>query len=199
MRPRVGLADAPAKRGDLRAEAAENMVKSVRKVASADCRRARATDFSLINDRVFFEFAGGAPTRCPKFPKFPDWKLPKFSSWKFLHSRVYARGTCRYRAGGGWRLRWHRQVLASGSREAVQSDQRRGASETGTVPTARVCHKEPFRARPHPSPEPARWSARTSGGGQEGTARPDRAARHVSYIGLETVPSGHLDVHWGSA
>ena len=110
----------------------------VRKVASADCRRARATDFSLINDRVFFEFAGGAPTRCPKFPKFPDWKLPKFSSWKFLHSRVYARGTCRYRAGGGWRLRWHRQVLASGSREVVQSDQRRGASETGTVPTARV-------------------------------------------------------------
>ena len=42
--------------------------------------------------------------------------------------------------------RWHRQVLASASREAAQSDhgdqRRRGASEseTGIVPTARVCH-----------------------------------------------------------
>jgi hypothetical protein len=45
-------------------------------------------------------------------------------------------------SGGG-----RRQGSASASGGMVQSDQRRGASETGTVPTvmARVHHKEPFR------------------------------------------------------
>jgi hypothetical protein len=41
--------------------------------------------------------------------------------------------------GGGSRQEW-----ASASGGTVQSDQRRGASETGTVPTARVRHKKLF-------------------------------------------------------
>jgi len=41
----------------------------------------------------------------------------------------------------------------------LQSDQRRGASGAGTVPTVRVHRKEQFRARPHPCPEPSRWPA----------------------------------------
>ena len=91
MRPRVGLADAPAKRGDLRAEAAESMVKSVRKVASADCRRARATDFSLINDRVFFEFAGGGTHPLPEISKVSGLETSKvseleISSWSSVRS-----------------------------------------------------------------------------------------------------------------
>ena len=52
-------------------------------------------------------------------------------------------------------------------------------------------------ARPHPSPEPARWSASTSGGGQGRTTCQDRAARHVRFIGWNR-PSGHLNVHSGS-
>jgi hypothetical protein len=81
----------------------------------------------------------------------------------------------------------------------VQSDQRRGASETGTVLTARVRHKEQFRARPHPSPEPARWSVCSSGrrAGANSVLRPCRTAREIYWFG--TVPSGHLNVHWGSA
>ncbi len=35
-----------------------------------------------------------------------------------------------------------RQALASAGGGTVQSDQRRGASETGTIPTARVRRKE---------------------------------------------------------
>ena len=85
MRPRAGLADAPAKRGDLRAEAAESMVKSVRKVASADCRRARATDFSLINDRVFFEFAGGHP---PAARNFQSFRIGNFQSFRVGNSFI---------------------------------------------------------------------------------------------------------------
>ena len=92
--------------------------------------------------------------------------------------------------GRGERRDGSRQALASAGGGTVQSDLRRGASETGTVPTARVCHKEPFRARPHPSPEPARRSARTSGRRAGENARRDCAARHVSYIGLEPLPRG---------
>jgi hypothetical protein len=45
----------------------------------------------------------------------------------------------------GWRARWRESAGAeSANGGTVQSDQRRGASETGTVPTARVRHKEPF-------------------------------------------------------
>ena len=72
----------------------------------------------------------------------------------------------------------------------MQSDQRRGASETGTIPTARVRHKERFRARPHPSPEPARWSACTSGRRAAGNRVSGPCPRHVSYIGLEPLPRG---------
>jgi hypothetical protein len=47
-------------------------------------------------------------------------------------------------ATGGWK-RWRETAgVGIGERGMVQSDQRRGASETGTVPTARVHHKEPF-------------------------------------------------------
>jgi hypothetical protein len=93
-----------------------------------------------------------------------------------VSSRAYTRVPVVGVTTGGWKRRREsvgvgrgerrdgsRQALASAGGGTVQSDLRRGASETGTVPTARVCHKEPFRARPHPSPEPARWSACTSG------------------------------------
>jgi hypothetical protein len=46
------------------------------------------------------------------------------------------------RGGGSRRAR----ESASASGGTVQSDPRRGASETGTVPTARVRHKEPMRS-----------------------------------------------------
>ena len=90
-------------------------------------------------------------------------------------------------------------MLASASGGTVLSDQRRGASETGTVPTARVCHKEPFRARPHPSPEPARRSARTSGrrAGENRASGPCRTARQLYWIG--TATSGHHNVPRGLA
>ena len=81
----------------------------------------------------------------------------------------------------------------------MQSDQRRGASETGTIPTARVRHKERFRARPHPSPEPARRSACTSGRRAAGKPRVRTvpAARQLYWIG--TATSGHHNVAPGSA
>ena len=92
-----------------------------------------------------------------------------------------------------------RQALASAGGGTVQSDQRRGASETGTIPTARVRHKERFRARPHPSPEPARWSACTSGRRAAGNrvSGPCPAARQLYWIG--TATSGHHNVAPGSA
>jgi hypothetical protein len=47
-----------------------------------------------------------------------------------------------------------------------------------------------FRARPHPSPEPARWSACTSGRRAAGNRVSGPCPRHVSYIGLEPLPRG---------
>ena len=101
--------------------------------------------------------------------------------------------------GRGERRDGSRQALASAGGGTVQSDLRRGASETGTVPTARVCHKEPFRARPHPSPEPARRSARTSGrrAGENRASGPCRTARPLYWIG--TATSGHHNVPRGLA
>ena len=73
-----------------------------------------------------------------------------------VSSRAYTRVPVVGVTTGGWKRRREsvgvgrgerrdgsRQALASAGGGTVQSDLRRGASETGTVPTARVCHKEP--------------------------------------------------------
>ncbi len=58
-----------------------------------------------------------------------------------------------------------------------------------------------FRARPHPSPEPARWSACTSESGRRAAGNrvsgPCPAARLLYWIG--TATSGHHNVAPGSA
>ena len=166
-----------------------------RKGRVQECRRRRsqllASELSFW-PRVFF-LVWGRPSR-----------EDSESSQGFGSSKFPVERTLGYLSPLGWRPEGgsgggSRQVLASASGGTVLSDQRRGASETGTVPTARVCHKEPFRARPHPSPEPARRSARTSGrrAGENRASGPCRTARQLYWIG--TATSGHHNVPRGLA
>ena len=113
---------------------------------SGKCRLQKAAKavFGVKKKRVEFSFQAGVS------PVHEFWKFRKFRRVR-VPSRAYTQGTCRHRAGGrrmeaaaggGGR---RRQELASASGgTSGQSDQRRGASGTGTVPTARVHHKEPM-------------------------------------------------------
>ncbi len=121
-------------------------------MASADCGRASATDFSLKCNRVFFEFAGpGTHCRGPAARNFQNLKFPV---WKFLSSRAYTRGTCRHRAGG----RRTRMEAASGgeSRQelTVTVTPDIGGSEKGgrCSPTSAGVRRRPCA---HWQPEPS--------------------------------------------
>ena len=93
------------------------------------------------------------------------------SSQGFGSSKFPVERTLGYLSPLGWRPEGgsgggSRQVLASASGGTVLSDQRRGASETGTVPTARVCHKEPIcPARCRHIDAPSAYEALTLVGG----------------------------------
>ena len=156
---------------------------SFRKGRVQECRRRRSR--LLASERAeSFLLGSGRPSResSESFQGFGSSKFPVERTLGYLRPPGW-----RPEDGGG---DGSRQESASASGGTVQSDQRRGASETGTIPTARVCHKERFRARPHPSPEPARWSACTSGrrAGGNSVSGPCRAARE--FIGLEPCPRG---------
>ena len=88
-------------------------------------------------------FFGGKPSsgeaQFEKFRKFHG--LGSFESG--VHSVPVTGAATGARQEGGSGV-GRRQGSASASGGMVQCDQRRGASETGTVPTARVHHKEPF-------------------------------------------------------
>ena len=138
---RPGLAAAPRARGDLRAE----LVMLARYLLEkGECKNAEGGDRSFWRQnepRVFF-LVWGRPSR-----------EESESSQGFGSSKFPVERTLGYLSPLGWRPEGgsgggSRQVLASASGGTVLSDQRRGASETGTVPTARVCHKEPIPIKP---------------------------------------------------
>ena len=108
---------------------------SFRKGRVQECRRRRSQ--LLASERAeSFLLGSGRPSR------ESSESFQGFGSSKFSVER-----TLGYLRPPGWRPEdgggdGSRQESASASGGTVQSDQRRGASETGTIPTARVCHKE---------------------------------------------------------
>ena len=104
------------------------------------CRRRRSQ--LLASERAESLLLGLGETLSKKLRKFP--RARKFKVSSRAYTRVPAATGL---ATGGWRRRRESQESASASGGTVQSDQRRGASETGTVPTARVHHKEPMGGR----------------------------------------------------
>ena len=142
-RPGVGWAEAPARRGDLREELLESIVESVRKRRErGECEAAEGGVLSfrcfMVRGDVSPIFFGGE-AQFEKFRKFHG-----FGSFQSgVHSVPVAGAATGARQEGGSGV-GRRQGSASASGGMVQSDQRRGASETGTVPTARVHHKEPI-------------------------------------------------------
>ena len=161
-----------------------------------ECKIAEGGDRSFWRQGLLLGLGETQSRELRNFPRVRSSKFPVERTLGYLLPRYLLPLDWRPEDGGGG---GSRQESASASGRTVQSDQRRGASETGTVPTARVRHKEPFRARPHPSPEPARWSACTSGrrAGGNRVSGPCRTARELHWLG--TVPSGHHNVPRGLA
>ena len=69
----------------------------------------------------------------------------------------------------------------------VQSDQRRGASETGTIPTARVCHKERMTTPPSTAER-----FRRAGGGDN--TEGDTGDQGAPALAVDTIQDGLFDV-----
>ena len=183
---RPGFAAAPRARGDLRAE----LVMLARYLLEkGECKNAEGGDRSfwrqnLASGRESSSWFGGDPVE--KIPK-----VPKGSEVQSFQSSVHS-GTCRHLAGdrrveaaAGVGRCWHRRAegrccpTSAGVRRRPEPSLRHGCAIRNRSGPGRT---------PALSPPAGQLAPRA--GGQERTARRDRAARHVSYIGLEPLPRG---------
>ena len=168
---------------------------SARKGRVQECRRRRSQ--LLASERAEGLLLGLGETQSRRIRKFP--RVRKFK----VSSRAYTRvPVATWLATGGWKRRRRESAgVGIGERRDGRCWHRR--AEGRCCPTSAGVRRRPEPSLRHgcairnrsgpgrtPALSPPAGQLAPRAGGQERIARRDRAARHVSYIGLEPLPRG---------